>query len=498
MRARSRAAYAELSHPARFRDALEELGGLYAAFARYLAWRADLLRTDYLGRLRQVRLTVPPIDTAEASRILSEELGDPGRALAGRLEHEPCWSTLARCAWKAQHEGRSIAVQIARDPIPDSAFGDFERRVGSLAGAELEAVVQPATLRQFREWMRLSDSPGRERSYLEALAQVRDRSATRYPTVVPELSTERVLALEWFEGETLAALLAKGDARAVRLAAETVLEQVCLSSTIDGDFDPESIVLTSGGKLAVRRAERLIAVPPTLAAACLKYVSAVLAANAPSAAHLLVKLASGRTDLSLEGRLLDELSNLEPELKVNLRFPLTASVLEGNWRALANSGIERPLFLNAMHRNLIATGYWNAETASGNGPPDDFLAVAQWPVLGRVLRTRLGDLLTRDVASDWFIGSGLLFFESFRQMGRVAEQLRDNELSVGVDLQSQDGENHRLERKIRSGVIIAMLLIVFLVSLRAATEREAAVSAAFAALSVLAGLALFWYVSRVE
>ncbi len=437
------------------------------------------------------------MDPKLAAGILFDELGEKGRALAAELEPQACWSTPARCAWKARHAGRVIAVEIARSPIPDLAFEEFERTVSSLAGAGLEAAVGRATLRQFREWMRLTDTPGRQRSYLEALATLRDRSATRYPAPIKDLSSGRVLCFEWVDGETLASALARGDANAVRLAAETVLEQMCLTATIDADMDPESMVITPDGRLALRRADRLIAVPPALAPACLKYISAVLAANAPAAANLLVKLTVGRTDLPLESQLLDELSNLEPELKVNLRFPLTPAVLEGNWRALANTGAERPLFVNAMHRNLIALGYWNAETATGKGTPEDYLASAQWPVIERVLRVRMGDLMTREAGSEWFIGSGLLLFESIRQIGRVADQVRDNELSIGVDVQTPSNESHAVARKIRYAVIIGMLLIVFLISLRAAGSASPQ-GTIFAVLAAGAGVALFWFVARME
>ena len=58
--------------------------------------------------------------------------------------------------------------------------------------------------------------------------------------------------------------------------------------------------------------------------------------------------------MALEARLLDELSNLEPELKINLQFPASAAVFEGNWRALKRTGARKPLFLDILHRNLIA------------------------------------------------------------------------------------------------------------------------------------------------
>jgi len=46
---------------ARLREAFEALGGVYGPFARFLLWRADLLSTDYLTALRQVRIANPPV-----------------------------------------------------------------------------------------------------------------------------------------------------------------------------------------------------------------------------------------------------------------------------------------------------------------------------------------------------------------------------------------------------------------------------------------------------
>lgn len=480
--------------PARFRNALEELGGLHTEFACFLAWRADILRTDYLGHLRQVRCQAPSIPRAEFERILQSELP----SLSVTLESEPCWSTLSRCAYRAKHEGRWIAVQIARDPVPDR---EIERAITNLAALDepsLGQALKPELFEQFRQWLRLADSPARERSYLDALHALRDRTLVQYPTLLRPISTDRVLCFEWTEGEPVGRLIAEGKAEAVQRVAEYVLEQICTVSAIDADLDPEAIVLTRNGRLALRRASRLISIPPALAGACLKYISAVLAANAPAAANQLVKLASGRTALHLESQLLDELSNLEPELKVNLQFPASTSVFEGNWRALTNTGIAKPLFLDAMHRNLIATGYWNAETTAAQAPVTDFIAEAQWPVLEQMLRTRVGELLNRDTASDWFLGSGLLFFESIRQLNRVAEEIRENEISVGVDLQTPDQESKKTNRAIRQGVFIGMLVVLFLVTVKVAASEQGVLAILLSITAAAMAFALFWFVSRFD
>jgi hypothetical protein len=491
--------YAELSPAARFRNALEELGGLFTAFGQFLSWRADLLSTDYLGRLRQLKVTIAPVPMTDVTRTIASELGanENAVALAQGLEQRLCWNTLARCAYRAQYRGRAVAVQVARDPIPDSAFESFEAGLQLIEDEGLSQVTQPSVLAGFREWMRLSDSPARERSYLAALDSVREKTIVLYPILIPEISTEKLLCFDWVEGETLASRIAQGSPQAVSRVAECALEQCCSIAAIDGDFDPEAMVLTESGRLALRRANRLLAVPPALTNTCLKYISAVLASNAPDAAQMLVKLASSQPTLSLEQRLLDALSSLEPELKINVQFPPSAAIFEGNWRALKRTGVQEPLFLDIMHRNLIAVGYWNAEAAVPPLPAPDLIADAQWPVLGRVLRTRLGEMATRETAPDWFVGSGLVFFEAMRQVNRLAEGLRENDISLGVETQNGEDED-KARGRIRLGILIGMLFVLFLACLRFAVSAEGVWSAALSALAIASAFALFWFVSRFE
>jgi hypothetical protein len=329
------------------------------------------------------------------------------------------------------------------------------------------------------------------------LRTTREKTLAQYPDLIPAISTEKILCLEWVEGESVASQIAQGSTEAVKRVAECVLEQICTIAAVDGDFDPDSMALLPSGRLALRRANRFVAIPPALIHSSLKYISAVLASNAPAAAHMLTKLSFARSTMSLEARLLDELSNLEPELKVNLQFPPSAAVFEGNWRALKRTQADKPLFLDIMHRNLIAVGYWNAETAAPPAPAADFIAGAQWPVLGRMLRTRLGEMVTRENASDWFIGSGLLFFETLQQMNHLAEGLRENDVSLGVDLQ-RDDDWPKVHRRIRLGILIGMVLVVFLACLRFAVSAEGPWSVALSAVAVVSGFALFWFVSRFD
>src|SRR5215475_4240849 len=59
----------------RLREALEQLGGIYAAFGRFLNFRADLLDAAIISNLRELELSPPIIPIAAVASIIGRELG---------------------------------------------------------------------------------------------------------------------------------------------------------------------------------------------------------------------------------------------------------------------------------------------------------------------------------------------------------------------------------------------------------------------------------------
>jgi hypothetical protein len=82
-------------------------------------------------------------------------------------------------------------------------------------------------------------------------------------------------------------------------------------------------------------------------------------------------------------------------------------------------------------------------------------------------------------------------------MNRLAEGLRENDISMSVDLQ-RDEDNTKVHQRIRLGILIGMLLVVFLACLRFAESAGGAWSTALSGVAVVAAFALFWFVSRFD
>jgi hypothetical protein len=477
-------------------NALEQLGGIYAAFARFLGWRADLLDGSYISRLRGIRLNLPVVPPSAVAATIRRELGAAAEELACGLAGAPVWNTLARTAYLSRYRNQPVIVEAARDPIAEESFEEFEKGLRSLGRPELARIVAPAVLSQFRESIRNGESLVRERSYLEVLSHYRGETLAEYPLLIPELSTHSILCWPAAEGRPISELIEQGNSEAPVLIASAILEQFISLSMVDADLDLDAMIVDRNNRLHFRRLNNPVAVLPGVINKGIEYISAVLAGNAPISAQKLIRLMISQPPLDLEKLLMEEFSGIEPELKINMWFPPSAGAFESNWRALAKIAPARPLFLDCLHRNLLAAGYWNSDAVRAGAPALDAISEAMWPVVGRLIRTQAGVLLNGESAGEWALGSGLLLFGTFREMNRLVEEMRENDITIGVDggdwRRPESGESRTLYQ-----VILGVLLVFFLMSLQWGGSAPEPWSLVLKILAAGALPAMFWVISRI-
>ena len=481
----------------RLRDALEELGGLYSSFGRFLGWRSDLLGASYLFTLRNIRLTDPPVPSSVVADLIRRDLGPGAQELAANLSPTPVWNTISRTAYTSRFEGQAVIVQVARQPLTEKTLLEFEKGIRRLGRPEISGIVSDGVLTQFREWIRSNESLERERSFLEVLGRYRGETLAEYPHLIPSLCCSSVLCWHDVEGHSISQLLARGDANAATLVASAVLEQFYSLSMVDGDLDPDTLYVDRNHRLHFRRLTSPISVQAAKINIGIKYTAAVLEGNASLAAQTLIRLIYSQPPLDLEKQLMDEFSGIEPELKVNMWFPSSAEAFENNWRALARLIPARPLFLDCLHRNLVAVGYWNSEAAGAGAPKLDAISEAQWPVVGRLLRTQFGMLLNKESAAEWTFGSGLLMVGAFRELNRLLEEVRENDLTVSVDFE-EPRHTGAVRGRTSYGVLLGGLLVALLVSLRWGSTVSEPWSVLLRVFAICSVPLMFWAVSKME
>jgi hypothetical protein len=280
--------------------------------------------------------------------------------------------------------------------------------------------------------------------------------------------------------------------------AAAVLEQYCSLSIIDAELQLDSMVMGPGGRLAVRRFNRPITVPLAVVNTGMKYVAAVLEGNASKAAQSLVLLAVGKLTPGLQTSLLELMSAIEPELKVGLWFPKSAAAFESNWRALARLNVERPLYLNCFHRNLMAVGYWTAEAIDAGANPADTIADAHWPVVARVLKFNALQLIDPAVMAEWSVGLGLLGFGAMREANRLAEEVRDDNLTMEVEVGGPAQPATEGRKNSGKWILIVGILAALLAAMRWGAGLGAIGQGWIAGLAFAALLGLYWAVTKLD
>jgi hypothetical protein len=478
------------------RESLQQLGGMYAAFARFLGWRADLLGGAYISQLRQVRLKLPIIPLSTVATTIRSDLGAGAEELAYGLTTVPVWNTLFRTAYLSRYLDQPVIVEVAREPVAEERFEEFEKGLRSLGRPELANIVTPAVLLQFREFIRNGESLLRERSFLDVLRLYRGETLVEYPHLIPELCRSSILCWPAVEGRPVSELIEQGNSNAPVLIASAVLEQFFSLSMVDADLDLDAMIVDQNNCLHFRRLNNPIAVLPSLINTGIKYTSAVVSGNAMRSAQTLIRLMISQPPLDLEKKLMEEFSGVEPELKINRWFPASAGAFESNWRALAKIAPARPMFLDILHRNLLAAGYWNSDAVRAGGPAVDAISEAMWPVVNRLIRTQMGTLMNQESAQEWAFGSGLLMFGAFREMNRLVEEMRESDITVGVDCGDWP-RPERGERRISYEVILGALLVFFLMSLQWGSSAPEPWSSLLKILVVCAAPAMFWVVSKI-
>jgi predicted unusual protein kinase regulating ubiquinone biosynthesis (AarF/ABC1/UbiB family) len=199
-------------------SALGSLKGPLMKVAQMLATIPDALPTDYAEALMKLQSQAPPMGAAFVKRRMQAELGldwrkrfaefDLSPAAAASLGQVHRATTLSgeRLACKLQYPDMASAVEA--DLVQLDLLFSLHRRMGPAIDTREIAREIGARLREELDYVREAKLA---RLYKTMLA---DRPLVRVPRVFEELSTRRLLTLEWLDGGRLADFEdAPGEAR---------------------------------------------------------------------------------------------------------------------------------------------------------------------------------------------------------------------------------------------------------------------------------------------
>jgi predicted unusual protein kinase regulating ubiquinone biosynthesis (AarF/ABC1/UbiB family)/nucleotide-binding universal stress UspA family protein len=235
-----RGAISSAERAQRVRAALEELGPTFAKLGQILSTRPDLLSEEFVAELEKLQDRVKPLTEAEVVRVMEQELRVPWEDVFASIDSEPLAAgTIGQVHRATLDDGTHVVVKVQRPRAEEEILRDlglFELFAEKALKREQlrETVDIPALVEH------LSDSLRRELDFLQEAANVeRMREALEpydrldVPRLYPELSTPRLLVLEFVDGVPI---LDAPESAERRDAAHQLLEAFSRQILVDGFF----------------------------------------------------------------------------------------------------------------------------------------------------------------------------------------------------------------------------------------------------------------------
>lgn len=201
---------------------------------------ADVLPPEFAEALALLRASADTMPSSQVRRALGREYGKGWEARFRRFSFEPVASaSIGQVHEAVAADGRRLALKIQYPGVARSIESDVDNvasllRIAKLLplSIDLSGIIAEAKrqLRQEADYLQEAASLRRYR------ALVAGDDALRVPGVHDDLTTQRILAMDFAEGEPIESLAAAGVAQARRDAAGCTLERLVLRELFEFGF----------------------------------------------------------------------------------------------------------------------------------------------------------------------------------------------------------------------------------------------------------------------
>jgi len=239
------------------RRSMTLLGATFIKMGQVMSSRPDLFAPEIIDELRHLQDRLPRFAFWRARRIIEKELGRPIDDVFTDFERAPIAAASVAQVHRAHlKDGTEVAVKVLRPSIRNQVERDG---VILLAGAKILAISPKA---------RLSDPVGHLRHFVQAIidqtdlrieaanyqrfaANFEQTPEVRFPRVYPDLSSMRVLTMEFMHGVKLDDV-ADGHHTQLATTVRRMMLKMCFADGfIHADLHPGNFRVRDGHELVV-------------------------------------------------------------------------------------------------------------------------------------------------------------------------------------------------------------------------------------------------------
>jgi ubiquinone biosynthesis protein len=246
----------------RLRRTLDDLGPTFVKFGQVLSTRPDVIPESILSELQKLQNTAAPIPLEQAQRVIEEELGVPVEKLFAAFDPVQLGSASIGQVYRARlRSGEAVAVKVQRPGARGRVEADLAlmRDLAALLDARFGdriLIDVPGLVAEFEGVIRRELDYGAEAQNARRFAQNFAGTHVKVPAIYLDLSTHRVLTMEFIEGTRFQnlkpRLLPPAERRRVAtMGADAIFKMAFEDGFFHGDPHPGNLVLTPEGDLAL-------------------------------------------------------------------------------------------------------------------------------------------------------------------------------------------------------------------------------------------------------
>ena len=194
----------------RLRKTLERLGPTFIKFGQLLSVRPDLVPKEYAKELENLQDNVPSFPFEQVKEILEKEFGKKLGDIFASIEKTPIAAASISQVHKAVLKtGEKVAVKIQRPNVKKVMETDIEimEYFAHVAENNIDDLKKFRPVRivdEFKEWTEKElDFKLEARNAKRFYQNFKNSRTVHIPFIYDELTTERVLTLEFIEGVEL-------------------------------------------------------------------------------------------------------------------------------------------------------------------------------------------------------------------------------------------------------------------------------------------------------
>ena len=278
------------------------LGATFIKVGQIMSTRPDLFPPHVIRALERLQDDVGPFGFDEVTAILRAELRDEPSAIFTELEPQPVASASVAQVHRARlKDGRLVAVKVRRPAIEEICEFDLAMmRLGARLMALSPSIRLLAPVESVDEFGRGIRTQLDFRIEAENNRRFRENFAgdpdVRFPVLVEEHCTERVLVMDFIEGVKIldSRRPREGRNRLARIGFRTLLKMVFLDGFVHADLHPGNIFVTAEEKVVILDLGLCAALDARHRAAFAGYFAAWAQNDGRTMARIMVEFSPGK------------------------------------------------------------------------------------------------------------------------------------------------------------------------------------------------------------